>query len=132
MTDAGTVLWNVQRFDQTLSVYTALDAAKDHGSHIVRAHYQDAMDRRRVPKSHRAVDWRVHCCGHLYGPGSFDHAAYPVVHADGCPRPESRVLVLRPFWAATGTAARTGHVSTDWEIWQGTAYAQFDPSMASA
>jgi len=69
----------------------------------------------------------VYCCGHLYGPGQFNHTAYPETHADGCWRTEPRVLCLRPFWAASGKAAGTGHVSTDWEIWQGTAYDRFDP-----
>lgn len=129
MSDAGADFWNVQKFDQTIGVYTNLEAAKAHGDHIIHAHYQDAMDRRRVPESHRAIDWRVHCCGHLYGPGRFDHTAYPEAHADGCRRQKSQRLVLRPFWEATGTAASTGNVSTDWEIWQGMAYDRFDPGM---
>lgn len=128
MADAGTDLWNVQKFDQTIGVYTNLDAAKTHGDHIIQAHYQDVMDRRRVPESHRAIDWRVYCCGHLYGPGQFNHTAYPDPHADGCWRSEPPVLCLRPFWVASGKAAGTGHVSTDWEIWQGTAFDRFDPS----
>ena len=132
MTGVGTDLWNMQRFDQTMGVYTTLEAAKAHGEHIIHAHYQDAMDRRRVPDAHRAIDWRVHCCGHLYGPGRFDHTAYPETHPEGCPRPESRVLVLRPFWVASGKTASTGHVSTDWEIWKGTAYDRFDPSVVFA
>jgi len=56
MSAAGIVLWNVQRFDQTLCVYTALEAAKAHGEHIIHAHYQDAMDRNRVPDTHRSID----------------------------------------------------------------------------
>jgi hypothetical protein len=128
MTAAGTDLWNVQTFDQTMGVYTNLEAAKAHSEHIIHAHYQDAMDRNRVPESHRAIDWRVTCCGHLYGPGRFDHTAYPETHADGCWRQQSGLLVLRPFWVASGTRAGTGHVSTYWEIWQGMAYDRFDPS----
>jgi hypothetical protein len=131
MSDAGTDLWNVQKFDQTIGVYTNLDAAKAHGDHIIRRHYQDAMDRRRVPDSHRAIDWRVSCCGHLYGPGPINHTAYPDVHAEGCWSPvEPKTLCLRPFWVTSGKKASTGHVSTDWEIWQGVARHQFDPSMA--
>lgn len=128
MADGVTALWNVQRFDQTLAVYTALDAAKDHGDHIIHEHYRDAMDRRRVPESHRAIDWRISCCGHLYGPGRFSHIAYPDVHAEGCCREQPEALCLRPFWVASGKPAGTGHVSTDWEIWQGVAYDRFDPS----
>ncbi|MFI0156250.1 hypothetical protein [Streptomyces lydicus] len=127
MSDADTDLWNVQKFDQTLCVYTNLEAAKAHGEHIIHEHYRHHMDRRRVPESHRAIDWRVYCCGHLYGPGRFNHTAYPDVHAEGCWRAEPKVLRLRPFWAASGKAAGTGHVSTDWEIWQGLAYDRFDP-----
>lgn len=127
---AGTALWNVQNFDQMLGVYTDLEAAKAHGDHVIHAHYQDAMDRRRVPEAHRAIDWRVPCCGHLYGPGRFNHTTAPDVHADGCWQTEPKVLCLRPFWAASGATAGTGHVSTAWEIWQGTAYARFNPTRA--
>ncbi|MCZ0984144.1 hypothetical protein O1L60_46135 [Streptomyces diastatochromogenes] len=56
---ASTSLWNVQKFDQTLGTYTNLDAAKAHGDHVIRDHYRPHMDRRRVPASHRVVDWRV-------------------------------------------------------------------------
>jgi hypothetical protein len=131
MTSADIALWNVQKFDQTLCAYTTLEAAKAHGEHIIHAYYQDAMDRRRVPESHRAIDWRVSCCGHLYGPGQFNHTAYPDVHAEGCWWTEPKALSLRPFWVVNGKAAGTGHVSTDWEIWQGVAYARFDPSLAA-
>lgn len=126
-TTTSTFLWNIQRFDQTLGTYTNLDAARAHGNHVIHDHYRHHMDRRRVPASYRAIDWRVHCCGHLYGPGQFNQTAYPVTHADGCRRQKSRLLVLRPFWTATGTAVGTGHVRTDWEIWQGLAYDRFDP-----
>lgn len=132
MADAGTDLWNVQKFDQILRVYTNLEAAKAHGEHIIHQHYQNAMDRRRVPESHRAIDWRIYCCGHLYGPGQFNHTAYPDKHAEGCWRTEPNTLCLRPFWVASGKAAGTGHVSTDWEIWQGMAYERFEPSMVLA
>jgi hypothetical protein len=128
MADTGTRLWNIQKWDQTLGTYTNLEAAKAHGTHLVHDHYRHYMDRRQVPISHRAVDWRVHCCGHLYGPGQLDHTAYPDTHAEGCREPTSRLLLLRPFWAATGRAIGTGHVSTHWEIWEGRAYDQFDPS----
>lgn len=128
MSAAGTDLWNVQKFDQTIGVYTNLDAARDHGDHIIHRHYQDAMNRHRVPDSHRAIDWRASCCGHLYGPGRFSTSS-PDTHAEGCDRTKPTVLCLRPFWVTSGKSARTGHVSTDWEIWQGVARHQFDPSM---
>ncbi|MFJ4741125.1 hypothetical protein [Streptomyces sp. NPDC088775] len=129
---ASTSLWNIQKFDQTLGTYTNLDAAKAHGDHVIRDHYRPHMDRHRVPASHRVVDWRAPCCGHLHGPGQFNHTAHLVTHAIGCRPPEFRALVLRPFWAATGKAAGTGHVSTAWEIWQGFAYDRFDPGATLA
>lgn len=125
---ASTTLWNIQNLDQTLGTYTNLDAAKDHGDHVIRDHYRPHMDRHRVPASHRALDWRVPCCGHLHGPGQFNHTVHLVTHTHGCRLPETRLLVLRPFWAASGTAVSTGHVSTAWEIWQGLAHDRFDMS----
>ncbi|MFD1278021.1 hypothetical protein [Streptomyces kaempferi] len=130
MSDAH--FWSVQNFDQTLGTYSNLEAARDHGDHIIREHYRSHMDRHRVPESHRAIDWRVWCCGHLYGPGHFNHQAYPETHAEGCSRQTSKVLGLRPFWVAGGNPVSTGHVSTVWEIWQVLAYARFDPGMALA
>ncbi|MEU5196054.1 hypothetical protein AB0G86_18690 [Streptomyces scabiei] len=127
-----TAIWNVQNFDQTLGVYSNIEAAKAHGKHVIHAHYQDAMDRHRVPDTHRAIDWRVHCCGHLYGPGTFDHTAYPDAHAQGCWRQTADLLGLRPFWVVSGASASTGHTRTAWEIWQGLAYDRFDPSMVLA
>lgn len=59
MPDAGTDLWNVLEIDQILPVCTNHDAATTHGERIIRAYYQDAMDRRRVPESHRAIDCRL-------------------------------------------------------------------------
>lgn len=131
MTGAGTSLWNVQKWDQRLGTYSNPEAAKAHGDHVIHDHYRHHMDRHRVPDSHRIIDWRVDCCGHLYGPGQFNHVAYPETHADGCWRQKSGLLILRPFWAANGTKVGTGHVSTDWEIWQGVALDQFDPSTAA-
>ncbi|WP_039942921.1 hypothetical protein [Streptomyces himastatinicus] len=128
MDDANTTLWRVQKWDQTLGTYSNLDAAKAHAEHVIRDYYRDAMNRRRVPESHRAIDWRAYCCGHLYGPGRFNHTAYPDTHAEGCLHREPEMLGLRPFWAASGTRAGGGHVNTDWEIWQGVAYDRFDPS----
>ncbi|PBC72232.1 MULTISPECIES: hypothetical protein [unclassified Streptomyces] len=127
MVITSTSVWRVQRFDQTLNTYSNLDAAKAHGEHVIHAHYQDVMTRRRVPTEHRVIDWRIWCCGHLYGPGNFNHTAYPETHAEGCWRPTSEMLGLRPFWAASGTSAGTGHTSTAWEIWQVLAHDRFDP-----
>ncbi|MGW7131329.1 hypothetical protein ACWGIA_23750 [Streptomyces bobili] len=132
MDGAGTDLWNVQQFDQTLGIYTSLEAAKAHGEYVIHDHYRHHMDCRRVPESHQAIDWHVSCCGHLYGPGQFNHTAYPETHAEGCWRTEPKALCLRPFWAASGKAVSAGHVSTDWEIWPGMAYDRFDPSMVFA
>ncbi|MCP9209632.1 hypothetical protein [Streptomyces cucumeris] len=126
---ADSCIWNVQRWDQTLGVYLNLLAAKEHGNHVIGDYYRSYMDGHRVPASHRVVDWRAHCCGHLLGPGAFNHTAYPDVHAEGC-RYQSRApepLVLRPFWTASGAKVSTGHVSTNWEIYQAVARDTFDP-----
>ncbi|MEU1824150.1 hypothetical protein ABZ502_17200 [Streptomyces abikoensis] len=125
----STEIWNVQRWDQTLGTYSNLEAAKAHGQHVIHRHYLHHMDRRRVPDSHRVIDWRVPCCGHLSGPGQFDHTSWPDVHADGCQDQRTGLLNLRPFWAVTGTRIHTGHVTTAWEIWQGIAHDRFDPTM---
>jgi hypothetical protein len=124
----NTAIWNVRRFDQTLGVYSNPKAAREHGDHVIHAHFRHHMDRHRVPDSHRIIDWRVDCCGHLYGRGQFNHTAYPQKHAEGCSWQKSGLVVLRPFWAASGAKVGTGHVSTDWEIWQGVACDRFDPS----
>ncbi|MFF5019529.1 hypothetical protein [Streptomyces sp. NPDC001165] len=130
MNIANPHVWRVQKWDQTLCTYSNLDAAKDHGEYVVHAHYQDAMDRRRVPETYRAIDWRVWCCGHLYGPGQFNHTAYPETHADGCLHGKSEVLGLRPFWAVSGARAGGNGTRSDWEIWQTLAFDRFEPSMA--
>ncbi|MFF1712141.1 hypothetical protein [Streptomyces sp. NPDC058268] len=127
----STLLWNVQNWEYTLGAYTNLTAAQAHGEHVIRAHYRHSMDRHRVPASHRTVDWRVPCCGHLYGPGQLNHTSWPKEHADRCRAQKPPRLSLHPFWAASGTRASTGHVSTAWEIWQGVAHDRFDPTMAT-
>lgn len=124
------MIWIVQNFDQTLGTYTNLDAAKAHGEHVVQGHFRPYLDRNRVPASHRVVDWRLWCCGHLLGPGRFNHSDSQG-HAEGCTRTSYRTVGLDPFWAADGKRAGTGHTSTAWQIWQGVAYDQFDPSMAA-
>jgi hypothetical protein len=125
---SSTSLWNVRQFDQTLGTYSNLDAARAHGEHVIRFNFRYDMDRRKVPEASRAIDWRVDCCGHLFGPGQFNHTAYPERHVEGCLRQQSGLLTLRPFWAVSGQRAGGGHVNTDWEIWQGVAYDRFDPS----